>query len=210
MKLTKANKKYYGDTVYEFNLPAGHSCPCACKCLTKADKETGRQTAGEQRVFRCYASSAERFPSARKSRWTNFDTLRQMNTKEKMVESLLAMFTGKEKAVRIHGSGDFFNQKYFDAWLEVCKALPSVEFWAFTKSVPYWVARIDEIPSNLVLTASIGGTHDRLATDSKLKTATVFMSTVEATASGLPIDNDDTQARIPDTNFALVDNYERK
>ena len=210
MKLTKANKKYYGDTVYEFNLPAGHSCPCACKCLTKADKETGRQTAGEQRVFRCYASSAERFPSARKSRWTNFDTLRQMKTKEKMVESLLAMFTGKEKAVRIHGSGDFFNQKYFDAWLEVCKALPSVEFWAFTKSVPYWVARIDEIPSNLVLTASIGGTHDRLATDSKLKTATVFMSTVEATASGLPIDNDDTQARIPDTNFALVDNYERK
>ena len=210
MKLIKANKKYYGDTVYEFNLPAGHSCPCACKCLTRADKQTGKQTAGEKRTFRCYAASAERFPAVRDSRWSNFDSLRQMKSKEDVVDALVAMFTGKEKAVRIHGSGDFFNQRYFDAWLEVCKAMPDVEFWAFTKSVPFWLARIGEIPDNLVLTASMGGTHDQLAIDNNFKTATVFLSTVEATASGLPIDTDDSQARIQDTNFALVDNYEKK
>ena len=30
--------KYYKDKVYEFNIPAGHSCPYAVECLVKADR----------------------------------------------------------------------------------------------------------------------------------------------------------------------------
>ena len=36
-------------------------------------------------------------------------------------------------------SGDFFNQKYFDMWLQIAKDNPTIEMWAYTKSLQYWV-----------------------------------------------------------------------
>ena len=34
---------------------------------------------------------------------------------------------------RIHDSGDFFSPEYFYAWLEVCRRMPHVHFWAPTR-----------------------------------------------------------------------------
>ena len=209
MKLIK-KKGYYSGEVWEFNLPAGHSCPYACKCLTQADRQTGKQTSGEQRTFRCYAASAERFPAVRSNRWANFEALKEMKSEKEMYIALFQMFTGKESAVRIHGSGDFFNQRYFNAWVLICQLMPEVEFWAFTKSIPYWVNCEYSIPSNFTLTASRGSSRDHLIDKHQLKNCEVFLTSKDAVTSGLPIDTDDTLAREPTTNFALVDNYERK
>lgn len=62
-KFTK-NTKYYSGIVYEWNLPTGHTCPFADGCLVKVDRHTGKFE-NKSNAYRCYAASAERFPSAR-------------------------------------------------------------------------------------------------------------------------------------------------
>jgi hypothetical protein len=59
---------------------------------------------------------------------------------------------------RIHDSGDFFDARYYAAWLEVCQNLPGVRFWAPTR---LWAlrGRMDmflksDIPKNLSLRPS--------------------------------------------------------
>jgi hypothetical protein len=194
MKFTRKTK-YYTGVVYEWNLPTGHTCPFAMECLVKVDRVTGKFK-NSSNAYRCYASSAERFPNVRNLRWNNFDYAKGGG---------IPIVPPKAIAVRIHSSGDFFNQQYFDTWLQVCRDNPRVEFWAYTKSVGYWVKRIDEIPSNLVLTASYGGKQDHLIKEYELKHAIIVPS--KSDAVGMPIDTNDDEARKPNINFYLVDNF---
>lgn len=198
---------YYQGVVYEFNLPAGHSCPQARECLLKVDPETGRMINGPHQRFRCYAAVAERFPGVRAMRWNNFRQLLSAKTADKMAELILSAIPPPAKRIRIHGSGDFFSQTYFDAWLQVVRQRPDILFWAFTKSLEYWINRRQEIPDNLILQASWGGKQDHLIPEYKLKSARVFATAEEARASGLPIDIDDTYASTNQGDFALVDNF---
>lgn len=59
---------------------------------------------------------------------------------------------------RIHDAGDMFNRKYFDAWVEICKSLPDVHFWAPTRmwALPgaAGVRFSKGMPSNLALRPS--------------------------------------------------------
>jgi len=199
--------KYYKDRVFELNIPAGHTCPNAVKCLVKADRETGKMQNGPKQEFRCYAAQSERFPSARDARWRNFELIKAAKTEERMSQLIHASLPKRANRIRIHGSGDFFNQKYFDAWLNVCKRNPDLLFWAFTKSVEFWIKRLDDIPDNLIMQASRGGRQDHLIEQHSLKSATVFRTIEEALQSGLPIDIDDEYACTNKGSFALVDNF---
>jgi hypothetical protein len=113
------------------------------------------------------------------------------------------------KDVRIHASGDFFSQAYFDMWLDVARKHPDVNFWAFTKSLGFWLNRIDEIPDNLILTASYGGKYDDLIEKHGLKNAKVY-SDISEIPNGMPIDDNDDYARMKDISFALLDNHKKK
>ncbi len=189
-------KTFYPFPVYEFNLPAGHSCPFAKDCKIKVDRDTGKfETIGSK--FRCYAASAERFPAVRESRWHNFDCIVRGDKIE---------IPKGATHVRIHGSGDFFSQDYFDQWLEVCRENPDVKFWAFTKSIRFWVNRLGKIPENLTLQASKGSYQDDLIEEYKLKFAEVFTDIADV-PEGMPIDTDDSHAMGGDESFALLDNY---
>ena len=199
--------KYYKDKVYEFNLPAGWTCPQARACLSKAGRVNGKIEKGKSQEFDCYAARLERFPSVRGQRWENLEVIKKLRSKEKIVKELMDVIPQKADRIRIHGSGDFFNQTYFDAWLEVCKKNPNILFWAFTKSVKLWVNRIDKIPENLILQASKGGKEDHLIEEFDLKSATVFRTIKEAKSSGMPIDTDDYYACNNEGSFALVDNF---
>ena len=198
---------YYKDRVFEFNIPAGHACPNALKCLVKADRETGKMKNGPLQEFRCYAAQSERFPSARKARWRNFELIKAAKTEARIADLIRESLPKRASRIRIHGSGDFFNQKYFDAWLRVCSSNPDLLFWAFTKSVKFWVNRLDRIPENLIMQASRGGRQDHLIEEFNLKSATVFHTIEEAIASGLPVDIDDEYACTNQGSFALVDNF---
>ena len=39
----------------------------------------------------------------------------------------------KNKLVRVHDSGDFFNQRYLDAWIKLAEYHPGKRFYAYTK-----------------------------------------------------------------------------
>lgn len=208
IKFTKGNS-YLPKGTWSFNLPSGWSCPHAKECLAFADRETGKIVNGKDQVFRCYSATVERYPAVRKQVWNNFDTLKHLNHGE-IVRMLLEALPNKATHVRIHGGGDFFSQNYFDAWLEVCRRRPNVQFWAFTKSLPFWVARKDEIPANLSLTASYGGRSDFLIEQYNLRFALVVQSDEEAIARGLPIDMNDFHAMRRGGSFALVENSKRK
>ena len=106
--------------------------------------------------------------------------------------------------VRIHVSGDFFSQSYFDAWLEVARQRPNTRFYAYTKALPYWIKRLDVMPMNLVLTASVGGTHDALIQEHGLRSARVVLSEQEAKDLGLECDHDDSHAMQQGPDFALL------
>jgi len=189
-------KTYYPRPTYEFNLPAGHSCPFAKDCKIKVDRHTGKfDTIGKG--YRCYAAIAERFPGVRKTRWENFEFVLHGGKIELPKDA---------KYVRIHSSGDFYNQDYFDQWLKICRENPNVIFWAFTKSIRFWLARINEIPLNLTMIGSLGGHEDHLVLEHKLKHSRVVKSIEEARQYDLPIDNDDTLAMAGSYSFALLDN----
>jgi hypothetical protein len=195
---------YYEDKVYEFNLPAGHTCPQASECLLKADRFSGKMTHGNNQIFRCYAAMTERFPVVREARWHNLELIR----KSKNIVNLISpSIPPKADRIRIHGSGDFFKQSYFDAWLDIAKLNPNILFWAFTKSVQFWVKRLEIIPNNLILQASKGGKQDYLIDEYKLKSATVYKTVALAKKSGLPIDVNDKYACSNLGSFALVDNF---
>ena len=138
LKFQQGNAKL-GKNIYTFSLPAGHSCPFANDCLSKADKLTGKLTDGPNTQFRCFAASAEAvYPNVRIARWHNFDLLKKLNSNESK-DLILQSLPKKANIIRIHVSGDFFNESYFMAWLQVAKLRPNVLFYAYTKSLIYWV-----------------------------------------------------------------------
>ena len=118
MKFVK-NTKYYTGVVYEWNLPTGHTCPFALECLVKVNRETGKFE-NKSNAYKCYAAAPERFPGVRNHRWNNYEYVLNGNK---------PILPKDCKAVRIHASGDFFNQSYFDMWIEIAKENPTVEFW---------------------------------------------------------------------------------
>ena len=203
LKFSKGNAKLSKD-IATFSLPAGHSCPFASECKATADRETGKVTDGKDQVFRCFAVSQEAlYTNTRKARWHNYDLLRNLN-KDEMVTLINESLPAKSKIIRVHVSGDFFNQKYFDAWMDVAVQNPNKLFYAYTKSVTYWVKRIDSIPSNFVITSSKGGKNDEMIDANYLKTVQVVYSIEEAQAKGLEIDHDDTHAYEGKADFALL------
>ncbi len=198
----EGNAKLKG--IHTFSLPAGHACPGALECLSRADKETGKISDGKHTAFRCFSASQEAtYPSVRKARWRNMNALKGKTTAE-MAALILTSLPAKVETVRVHVSGDFFSQAYFDAWMAVAAARPAVLFYGYTKSLLYWLARIDSIPANFVLTASLGGRHDALISEHGLRSALVVFTEADATARGLAIDHDDSHAMTNGPSFALL------
>jgi Gene product 88 len=203
LKFGRGNAKL-DNAIFTFSLPAGYSCPFARLCLSRADRRTGRIKDGPETQFRCYAASTEMRPFVRRSSWHNFDALHACQSTEEMTQLIFDSISAYAGVVRIHTSGDFFSQDYFDAWLEATLQRPRTLFYTYTKSLPFWIARLDRIPENFVLTASKGGQQDHLIETHNLRYAQVVFSEAEAQALGLPIDYDDTHAMQPDGNFALL------
>ncbi len=210
------------------SLPAGWSCPGAHECLARAVETADgwRIEDGPDARLRCYAASEDaRYPSVRQSRWHNFNLLRKVADRhtttqdqaEAMAALILASLPVRPRAfdlavggrpyksiVRLHVAGDFFSQAYTDAWCLVCCRRPDMLAYAYTKSLLFWVRRLDSLPANLVLTASEGGRYDHLIARHGLRTARVVFSEAEAEEVGLPIDTDDSLAMRRGPNFALL------
>jgi hypothetical protein len=194
-----------GKQVAILSLPAGHSCLFAKVCQAKADRITGKLTDGKHSQFRCYATLSENlFKNVRASRWHNLKLLQAQKTVKEMAYLIERSIPDKVTYVRINASGDFFNQKYFDAWLLVAKRNPDRIFYGYTKALPFWINRIKEIHPNFRLVASVGGTHDWLIEPHNLRHSKVVFSEDEAKQMHLPIDHDDSHVWNYHGNFAVL------
>lgn len=203
LKFGKGNAKL-NKRVHTFSLPSGFTCPLAHLCLSKANKVTGKITDGKHTEFRCFSASQEAiWPSVRKARWHNFDALKGLS-RDQMISLISLSLPSKAEIIRVHVAGDFFNQDYFDAWMAIARDNPEVLFYAYTKSLHYWIARHGEIPDNFVLTASRGGRSDNLIAEHGLRESVVVKSVKEAKNLGLEIDHDDSHAMKPGPSFALL------
>lgn len=188
-----------------FSLPAGHSCPFAKECLSKANRLTGKIIDGQHCRFRCFAASQEAlYPSVRRARWNNFERLKSAKSVEKMTQIIQSSLPTGVGFVRVHVSGDFFNENYFVAWLNVALNNPLVTFYGYTKATPFLVKYKKFIPGNFRFTASKGGTCDNLIAKHKLRSAEVVFSVNEAEEKGLEIDHDDSHAIMAEKSFALL------
>lgn len=145
------NKKYKGNDETGFiiwSIPPKTTCPFSTPLCRK----------------KCYAVKAwHAYPTVRVARTANYNAC----DAETFVEDVVAIITylantGKNKnrkkiIVRIHESGDFFSEKYFDAWLEICRRIQAVDsrivFWAYTKSFVYLLKK--DVPQNLFIRASV-------------------------------------------------------
>lgn len=191
--------------ISHFNLPAGHSCPFADQCLSKADRFTGKITDGPNTKFRCYAASEEApYPNVRNIRWNNFELLLTAKTMDNMALLIQSSLPLDINIIRIHTAGDFFSEQYFLAWLNVALNNPSIIFYGYTKSLNYLVKYKKHIPRNFRFTASKGGKLDHLIEKYKLKYVEVVFSEQEAFEKNLDIDHDDALAIYSNTSFALL------
>lgn len=204
LKFGRGNAKL-DKRIYTFSLPAGHSCPFAYECKASADRQTGIITDGAFQEFRCFSASAEAlYTHTRNARWHNYDLLLAAKTKDAMYNLIISSLPKKASIVRVHVSGDFFNQNYFDAWMQIASTNEQAKYYAYTKSVKYWMARKDSIPPNFELTASMGGAMDDVVVLNNLKNAVVVFSEEEAQAMNKDIDHDDSHAYTKGDSFALL------
>lgn len=200
--------------VHHFSLPSGHSCPAALECLSKADETTGKITDGNNTLFRCYAATQEaRHSHVRKLRWTNFTLLRNKSRKQMFIMLMASLRPhvdryiknhDQQPIIRAHVGGDFFNQSYFLAWLDLARVFAPAWFYAYTKRIDLWVKHKNVIPPNFELNASYGGKHDKLIEQHNLKSAQVVYSYDEAKQKRLEIDHDDSHAYKRGPSFAQL------
>jgi hypothetical protein len=195
---------------------------------TKISKRTGKEveytgdvvvTKGKDAQFDCYAANQEmQYDAVRANRWHNFDLLKAAGkdggaaAQADLIERSIDFFVssnGEYEKLRIHESGDFYNNEYFEAWMMVAQRMPEMSFYAYTKSVPYVKyaeEKLKNIP-NFAITLSKGGRADDELENVDIKQSEVFQTPEQVLKAGLLIDLDDTLAMQPggrDKTFALL------
>ena len=206
-----ALEKMTGKKVYTCSLLSGHTCPFALDCLSKVVIVNGKRKVvdGPHTKFRCFSASQEaQYTPVYNDRLENSLNIRSAS-REDMALEIADAIPLDAGIIRIHVGGDFMNPNYFLAWLDVANAIPDVTFYAYTKSLPYWVdnrAYVEDTP-NMLLTASYGGRRDDLIESENLRSVKVVFSTMEAKELGLELDHDDSHAANPNKrneSFALL------
>lgn len=190
--------------IVSFSKLSGHCCPFAKLCESRVID--GKIVDGPHTKFRCFSASQEAvYTNTYKSRKVNSDSIAECKSKKQIID-LLLVYLPDFDICRIHVAGDFQRQMEFDAWIAIAKMFPGRIFYAYTKSLPFWIKRINDIPKNFVLTASKGGTKDKLIEKHNLRQAVVYNYAHEV-PQGMEIDSDDSHASDPrkkDVSFALL------
>ena len=197
-----------GRKIYSLDLLSGYSCPSANECLSKAIIVDGKRKIkdGPNTKFRCFSASQEvQYTNVYNLRKHNFDTLRGLHVND-MIHELNQAMPDNLGICRIHVAGDFFNSNYMFAWMNMAMMHPDRLFYAYTKSLKYWLEHIEWIEKldNFILTASYGGRDDDLIFTHGLRHCNVVGSEAE---THLPIDHDDSHAARPSqrhNSFSLL------
>ena len=154
----RRNKKLVPNKDTKFliwSLPAIKTCPNACDACK----------------YWCYAVKSEKaYPGCLPCRERNFkatmhdDFVEIVSTYIHNAANHYKYKAAKRIVVRIHESGDFYSQEYYNKWISIaiaCSDIKNVVFMAYTKSVSF-VKNGPAIPKNMVVRFSLwNDTPDR-------------------------------------------------
>lgn len=132
-----AGNSKLSNSILIFDLPAGSDGSCVdCSACEGT----------------CYAKFAQVFyPSTKLFRDVNFELAK--NYPETLFTLLeMQLSSTKNNVVRIHSSGDFYDEKYVDNWIELIHKFPKKRFYCYSKS-PYILER-ENLPKNLNVISS--------------------------------------------------------
>lgn len=105
--------------------------------------------------------------------------------------------------IRIHDSGDFYSESYFEAWCNIIRQyenLKSIQFYAYTKMVQFCKSYTNS-PTNLKLIYSFGGREDSHIDTEHDRHSFVFQNETELAAMGYSdASHDDTIAALGSNN----------
>lgn len=149
IQVSEKNRKLKPDKDTRYliwNLPIRITCPYATELCKKS----------------CYAKKAETFyPDAYPSRYRHLELSKQADFTKRMIFTIQshlnrpAFKKAKKVVIRIHESGDFYNQEYANKWIAIAENFiddPKVVFMAYTKSIEFFR---NGYPENLVIRFSI-------------------------------------------------------
>ena len=184
LKWSEINTKLKKTDTVSFSLPAIAACPQAGVCAAV-----------------CYATQgAYIYPNVKAARQFNFDFARFKPWSFQIaLEHDLGLI--KQTSIRIHDSGDFFDQTYLETWFRVIVQFPAKDFYAYTKSL-----HLDFTgkPDNLTIIQSEGGKLDHLIDKSKSH-ARIFATDGDRVSAGYQDGNiDDSPAQRGEILIGLV------
>ena len=143
--LLTTNSKLKKENIYNFNLPAGKTCLFA----------------GECRKF-CYAMKGNfRFKNVIASHEYNLKIAKSDNFVNHINDNILNL--PGLKFLRIHASGDFFNESYIQKWVKIARNNPNIIFYAYTKAMILFKGI--KLPENFLLIQSTDTINDLMYVD---------------------------------------------
>lgn len=190
MNLFTQNSDLKKSGIYGWTLPA-HWVE-----LTDGTKFNVCPNAGACAAF-CYAKNGTyMFSNVKKSHIEKLElVLYKREEWKKLINEELLKPKYKNKYIRIHEAGDFFNLQYALDWVEIAKNNEQCIFYAYTKEVKMF-KRID-LPKNFIIIYSFGGKEDYLIDKEKDRHSDVFPNYDEMISLGYnDIAEDDKQAAI--------------
>jgi len=178
--------------IFNFSIPA---------YKTKSGKSTCPFAGGCQKY--CYAQKGNytRFPIVQElmeqkykiSKTNNFIPLMNEEIKKK-----------KATHIRIHDSGDFYSPQYLQKWVDIATQNTNVIFYAYTKSIKFFVDGL-LLPKNLKVIFSEGSKTDNLINVKKHRHARIFKNKELLQASGyIDASNNDLKAITSNKKVGLV------
>jgi len=98
----------------------------------------------------CYAKKAEKcYKGVLPRRKMNYKLSKK---KSFVMEMIKLVAKSNSNYIRIHESGDFYNQKYLNKWIEICKIFPNKKFLAYTQS---YDLDFSKKPKNMIIYYSV-------------------------------------------------------
>ena len=119
----------------------------------------------------------------------------------------------KKKAthIRIHDSGDFYSVKYLQKWVQIAEFNPSIIFYAYTKSIKFFVNDLFPdndtllLPDNMKIIFSEGSKTDELINAREHRHARIFKTSEELNAAGyIDASENDLQAITENKKVGLI------
>lgn len=177
-KMRKSSQN--GIHLYNWGIPAYKSqngtltCPNASKC-----------------IIGCYAKSGAYVWTNVAQAYENRLSLSRTKGFEQVIVYHIDKLLSKHKTgtvmIRIHDSGDFYSESYFETWCKIADVYKNetrVQFYAYTKMVQMCkdYANKNLIPGNLTLIYSFGGRQDDLIQIETDRHSRVFENETELAA----------------------------